>query len=63
MPIWLRRWTFNEIRNHYEEEKEAVENPGRNKGGKQTVINADGTINTPELLQKVTNSKKPTKYS
>jgi hypothetical protein len=28
MPIWIRRWTFNEIKNHYEEEKEAIENNG-----------------------------------
>lgn len=63
MPIWLRRWTFNEIRNHYEEEKEAIEGKQSNKGGKQTVINSDGTIKTPELLQKAASSKKPTKYS
>ena len=48
---------------HYEEEKDAVENPKKNKGGKQTVINSDGTIKTPELLQKAANSKKPAKYS
>jgi hypothetical protein len=23
MPIWLRKYTFNEIKKHYEEEKEA----------------------------------------
>ena len=62
MPIWLRRWTFNEIKNHYEEEKDAIENSKKSQGGKQTVINSDGTIKTPELLQKVTNSKKPIKY-
>jgi hypothetical protein len=62
MPIWLRRWTFNEIRNHYEEEKEAVENPGNNKGGKQTVINSDGTIKAPDLLKNSQSSKKPVKY-
>ena len=62
MPIWLRRWTFNEIKAHYEEEKEAAENHGKTGGGKQTVINSDGTIKTPELLQKAANTKKPIKY-
>jgi hypothetical protein len=62
MPIWLRRWTFNEIKNHYEEEKDATEKSGKTGGGKQTVINSDGTIKTPELLQKAANSKKPVKY-
>ena len=62
MPIWLRRWTFNEIKKFYEEEKDAMENPGKTGGGKQTVINSDGTIKTPELLQKAASSKKPIKY-
>ena len=62
MPIWLRRWTFNEIKNHYEEEKDATEKSGKTGGGKQTIINSDGTIKTPELLQKAANSKKPVKY-
>ena len=63
MPIWLRRWTFNEIKKHYEEEAAAAEGKTSSSGGKQTVINSDGTIKTPELLQKVASAKKPTKYS
>jgi hypothetical protein len=62
MPVWLRRWTFNEIKTHYEEEKDAVENSKKNNGGKQTVINPDGVIKTPELLQKANNAKRPVKY-
>ena len=62
MPIWLRRWTFNEIRKFYEEENEAAEGKKSSGGGKQTVINSDGTIKTPELLQKVVNGKRPIKY-
>lgn len=62
MPLWLRRWTFNEIKKFYEEEKETAERKTSSNGGKQTVINSDGTIKTPELLQKVYNAKKPVKY-
>ena len=62
MPIWLRRWTFNEMRNHYTEEKDAIEGKTNSNGGKQTVINSDGTIKTPELLQKIASAKKPIKY-
>ena len=63
MPIWLRRWTFNEVKEHYEEENTTVENNGNTTGGKKTVINSDGTIKTPELLQKAVNVKNPIKYS
>jgi hypothetical protein len=62
MPIWLRRWTFNEMRNHYTEEKDTIDGKTNSNGGKQTVINSDGTIKTPELLQKVASAKKPVKY-
>jgi hypothetical protein len=62
MPIWLRLFTFNEIKKHYTKEKEAVENQGKNNSGKKTVINPDGTINPPELLQQSFNPKKIAKY-
>jgi hypothetical protein len=62
MPIWLRKFTFNEIKNHYEELNNPTEGTSNN-GGKQTVINSDGTIKTPELIQKAVNAKRPVKYS
>ncbi len=31
MPIWLRRFTFNEIKKHYEEENEAIQNQSKGK--------------------------------
>ena len=63
MPIWLRKYTFNEIKKYYEEQKDAADGKSNSNSGKQTVINSDGTIKTPELLQKAANSKKPIKYS
>jgi len=63
MPIWLRRFTFNKIQTHYTEEKDAMENKGKNNSGKQTVINSDGTIKSPELIQKAYHSKNPPKYN
>ena len=61
MPIWLRRFTFSKIQDFYTEEKNALENKGSD--GKKTVINSDGTIKAPELLQKALQSKNTPKYS
>ena len=59
MPIWLRRFTFNEIQRFYDDEKSSYEN--QNKGGNtKTVIGADGKIKAPEHLSQV---KRPAKYS
>jgi hypothetical protein len=57
MPIWLRRFTFNEIQKHYDEEKSAYENKG--KSGSKTIIGADGKIKAPEHINQ---AKKPAKY-
>lgn len=61
MPIWLRRFTFSKIQDFYTEEKNALENKGGD--GKKTVINSDGTIKAPELLQKALQSRNVPKYS
>ena len=58
MPIWLRRFTFNEIKRHYDEEKSAIEN--KTSKGTKTAISSDGTVKTPELLQKVNSNKNKT---
>jgi hypothetical protein len=60
MPIWLRKFTFKQIQEFYEEEKAVIENKG--KKGSQTVINSDGTIKTPELLQKAA-TQPPQKFN
>ena len=48
------------MQDHFADEKAAIENKG--KVGKQTVINSDGTIKTPELMQKANEAKRPVKY-
>jgi len=63
MPIWLRRFTFNEIKKHFEEENEAIQKQSNGKNSNtKTVIDSDGKVKLPDLLQKPTNSKKPVKY-
>ena len=63
MPIWLRRFTFNEIKKHFEEENEAIQNQSKLKNSNtKTVIDSEGKVKLPGLLQKPANSKKPIKY-
>ena len=59
MPIWLRRFTFNEIQKFYDEEKKAYENSS--KPGSKTVISADGKVEAPEFLKGAQN-KRPSTY-
>tara|TARA_Y100000114_G_C11751050_1_gene324355 strand:+ start:912 stop:1082 length:171 start_codon:yes stop_codon:yes gene_type:complete len=49
MPIWLRKFTFNEI-NQYNilQNKKAKEAQNKNKGSK-TVIGTDGKVKNPNF--------------
>lgn len=49
MPIWLRKYTFNEIKAFYEKESEEYEkarNPSKNN-----LLDSEGRINAPEFLK------------
>ena len=61
MPLWLRKFTFNEIKTYHEKQNEAVKN--QNKDPKQkSLIKPDGTVNTPEFLQASEPYKGKTSY-
>ena len=63
MPIWLRRFTFNEIKKHFDEENQSIQKQSNGKTpNTKTVIDSEGKIKLPDLLQKPTNIKKPVKY-
>jgi hypothetical protein len=57
MPIWLRNFTFNEIKKFYDEEK--AEHEKANNPSNVTLINSDGTVNVnaPEFLKNVSPPK------
>ena len=49
MPLWLRKFTFKQIQDFYNKEKESSESYTQDSNTK-SVINPDGTINAPEFL-------------
>ena len=55
MPVWLRKFTFNEINKFYQEEKEAYEN--KSSSTKTTAIDPSGKVNTPAFSQVSKNYK------
>jgi len=66
MPIWLRKYTFNEIKKYYDEEQEAHDNAINHN--KNTAIGTDGLVRDKSLFQnqptpqKSYNTKKPVSY-
>ena len=62
MPIWLRRFTFNRISDFYKKENEEYEDVKSGGKGKKSVVNSDGTVNTPEFLKASEPYKKQSNY-
>lgn len=61
MPIWLRRFTFNKINEHYIKEKEQLEN-SKNGGKQKSLISSDGTVNTPQFPKQSSPNKNKSSY-
>lgn len=58
MPIWLRKFTFKQIKDFYEEEKKQMEEA---KGGNsQTLVGTDGKVKAPQFLK---NAKPKASYN
>jgi hypothetical protein len=62
MPLWVRRFTFRKIQEHYEEQNK----PTGDNGTTKTVIDENGVIKAPEFLQQhmqqQSEAKKPVSY-
>jgi hypothetical protein len=50
MPIWLRKYTFKLIKDHYDEEVKQIES-SKSKPNQQTVIDSSGKISSPQFLK------------
>jgi hypothetical protein len=62
MPLWLRNFTFNQIKIHYDKEREEYESSQNNSSNQKTIINQDGKINSPDFLNSRPTKRKPIKY-
>jgi hypothetical protein len=61
MPIWLRRFTFNQIKDYNSRESEKLENSKKGNTTK-SLIDSSGKVNTPEFAKVSEQYKKPAKY-
>lgn len=47
MPIWLRKFTFKEIQDHFDDQKKQIEASKVSKNSKSTLVNKEGKVNAP----------------
>ena len=62
LPIWLRKYIYKEITDHYSEEKKQYENVKNGGKGNKTLVSPDGKINTPKFAQESKAYKGKTSY-
>jgi hypothetical protein len=46
MPIWLRKFTYIELKKFYDAEAESAKNASK-KSNQTNMVNPDGTVNAP----------------
>jgi len=46
MPIWLRKFTYIELKKFYDAEAESAKNASK-KSNQTNMVNSDGTVNAP----------------
>jgi hypothetical protein len=51
MPLWLRKFTYAKIKDHYDKQSEIV-NKKTSNPNKTDIIGKDGKINIPTSMQK-----------
>jgi|TARA_R110000803_G_scaffold36831_1_gene79231 hypothetical protein len=62
MPIWLRKYTYSEIKNFYEEEKKQLDNTSSGGKGSKNLVNTDGKVNVPAFAEASKTYKGQTSY-
>tara|TARA_R110000803_G_scaffold35250_1_gene76385 strand:+ start:710 stop:901 length:192 start_codon:yes stop_codon:yes gene_type:complete len=63
MPIWLRKFTYSEMVDFYNEEKKATEKASNNGKGAKNLVNPDGKVNTPAFAEASKAYKGKTSYN
>ena len=49
MPVWLRKFTFSEIKKFYDDERKQYESAAGDN--QKTLVGSDGKVNAPEFLK------------
>lgn len=62
MPIWLRKFTFNELKTHYDKENESYKEATSKNSSSKTIVDSDGKIKNPEFMKNIKPNRKPIKY-
>jgi len=57
LPIWLRKYIFKEIKDHYSEKSKPPE-----EQGKTTLVSSDGKVNVPEFAKASKPYKRKSSY-
>lgn len=60
MPTWLRKFTFNKIKEFHSEQNE--QSKSQNNKGEKTLIDPSGKVNAPAFLEANKNHQKPASY-
>jgi len=51
MPLWLRRFTYNKVKEYYDKQNEQYKK-SQQQGNTKNLIDGSGKVNSPQFLNK-----------
>jgi hypothetical protein len=52
MPLWLRKFTYHKIREHYDKQSKAIKDSKQTDSKVKTMVGEDGKITSPNIPNK-----------
>lgn len=62
MPIWLRKFTFKEIQDHFNDQQKQIDEAKSKQKKSSTLISSDGKVNVPAFSEASKPYKGKTSY-
>ena len=60
MPLWLRKFTFKQIKEYYDQEQKSIKDAKDSK--KTSLVDSEGKVNVPEFKKTEKNYKGKSSY-
>tara|TARA_R110000782_G_scaffold260400_1_gene351647 strand:- start:523 stop:693 length:171 start_codon:yes stop_codon:yes gene_type:complete len=52
MPLWLRKFTYQKIKEHYDKQSQAIKDSKQKGSNVKTMVGEDGKVTSPNISNK-----------
>tara|TARA_R110000744_G_scaffold310300_4_gene418010 strand:- start:111 stop:281 length:171 start_codon:yes stop_codon:yes gene_type:complete len=56
MPLWLRKFTYHKIKEHYDKQSKSIKESKQKSSNSQTMVGENGKVTSPNIPNKTSYS-------